>query len=101
MNKEDGMPRTTIEFNDAASSELDRLGQVLDIKKSDVLRNALSLYSLLVDEIKTKGGELLIVAPNEREKLIVVPGLQKRVDVEKAVAENTSKAAQLATAAKG
>ncbi len=74
------MPKTTIEFNDDATSALDRLSSVAASSKAEVLRNALSLYSFIVDELLNSEGrvQLGIVENDQVRKVIVVPGLTIR-----------------------
>jgi predicted transcriptional regulator len=76
------MPRTSIEFNDAASEALSRLSDELGKTKAEVLRDALSLYSFLVTELGREGGQLGILRNGrEVEKIIAVPGLQTKYTV--------------------
>jgi hypothetical protein len=74
------MPKTTIEFSDDATSELTRLSELLSSSsKAEVLRNALSLFSYIVGQIRENSGKALAIVDenqNKIEKIIVVPGLQ-------------------------
>lgn len=72
------MAKTTIDFSEPAAQELDRMAQVLSTTKAEVIRNALSLYSFLLDELNTRRRNLAIVEEdNEIKKVIVVPGVQR------------------------
>ncbi len=73
------MPRSTIEFNNAADMQLQELTQTLGASsKAEIVRNALSLYAYLVDLLKTPNRALGIIAEddgNRVEKVILVPGM--------------------------
>lgn len=74
------MAKTTIEFSDAGIAQLDRLASTLHGTKAEVLRNALSLYAYIVDQLHDEPNKILGIV-NERdgnriEKLIAVPGVQ-------------------------
>ena len=73
------MARSTIEFNDAADDQLEYLTTTLGVKsKAEVVRNALSLYSYLVELLQQPNRVLGIVDQdqgNTIEKVILVPGL--------------------------
>ncbi len=72
------MPRTTIEFTDVASSALDSLSTRLGVSKTEVLRNALSLYAFVVGEI-TGNRTLAVVGPDKTiEHLIAIPGIMAK-----------------------
>jgi hypothetical protein len=77
------MGRTTIEFNQGADAELGYLANTLGVKsKAEVVRNALSLYAYLVQLLDKPDRALGIIAEdqgNRIEKVIVVPGLQRRI----------------------
>jgi len=79
------MGRSTIEFNDGADAELGYLAKTLGVKsKAEVVRNALSLYAYLVQLLDKPERALGIIAEdqgNRIEKVIVVPGLQRRIAV--------------------
>jgi hypothetical protein len=73
------MRKTTIEFSDAASDALHRLAEELFTTKAEVLRNALTLYDFIVDELSTGGKQLGILdEESTTTKVILVPGLVKR-----------------------
>lgn len=73
--------RTTIEFGDRAAQELEKLTQMLDApSKAEVIRNSLSLYAFLVNEVKD-GRKLAIVEGGKIEQIIAVPGLNVQVPV--------------------
>lgn len=73
------MGRSTIEFNDGADNQLEYLTRTLGVKsKAEVVRNALSLYSYLVELLQVPNRALGIIAEdqgNSIEKVILVPGL--------------------------
>ena len=74
------MAKTTIEFGEESTEELNRLAQTLETTKAEVLRNALSLYGYLFLQLKQPGRELAIITENGQrtiEKVIVVPGIRK------------------------
>jgi hypothetical protein len=77
------MGRSTIEFNDAADSQLAYLAETLGVKsKAEVVRNALSLYTYLVQLLDKPNRALGIIAEDEGnriEKVIVVPGMHARL----------------------
>jgi hypothetical protein len=85
------MARTTMEFTDAASLALDALSSQLGVSKTEVLRNALSLYSFLVGELGAGNRKLAIVSgtDNTLEHLVAVPGLIQAV---KSVPSTTARA---------
>jgi hypothetical protein len=72
------MPKTTIEFSDSAISQLEGIADTLHTTKADVLRNALSLYAYIVQQLQERPGRMLGVVnesqDNKIEKLIAVPG---------------------------
>jgi predicted transcriptional regulator len=74
------MAKTTIEFSESATAQLDQLGRTLDASKAEILRNALSLYAYIVHQVKGQPGKMLGIVNegqgNEVEKLIAVPGIQ-------------------------
>lgn len=70
------MPKTTIEFSESAIAQLDHMADTLHTTKADVLRNALSLYAFLTNQLQEQPGRLLgIVNDQKIEKLIAVPGI--------------------------
>jgi len=73
------MARTTIEFTDDASSALEALASRLQTSKTEVLRNALSLYAFVIGEI-TGDRRLAVVSGTEKklEELIAIPGFVQK-----------------------
>lgn len=72
------MARSTIEFNEAADAQLQALVRHLGASsKAEVVRNALSLYAYLVDQMEPDKalGILNEAEGNKVEKVVVVPGL--------------------------
>ena len=73
------MAKTTIEFSDHASSQLDQLGSNLQRTKAEILRDALSLYVYIVNQLQEQPGRILGIVnekqENRIEKLIAVPGV--------------------------
>jgi len=69
--------KTTIEFNAVAASELERIAEVLGAaSKAEVIRNSLSLYSFIMNQLYGEPGrELAIVENGQIKKVIAVPGL--------------------------
>lgn len=78
------MAKTTIEFSETSSRKLDSLSKKLSITKADVLRGALALYSYLDRELHASGEKQLAIVDEEDavEKIVVVPGLQRKDVVE-------------------
>lgn len=71
------MAKTTVDFSEPAAEALDRMARELSTSKAEVVRNALSLYSFLLDELSTRRRVLAIVDDdNEIKKVIAVPGVQ-------------------------
>jgi hypothetical protein len=71
------MAKTTVEFSEQAAQELAGMAEKLSTSKAEVLRDALSLYAFIVDELRsTQGRQLGIVEHEEKvKKIIVVPGI--------------------------
>lgn len=69
--------KTTIEFNDVAATELERIAEILGAaSKAEVIRNSLSLYSFIADQLYGETSrELAIVENGQIKKTIAVPGL--------------------------
>ena len=81
------MAKTTIEFSRQSSEKLGGIARALSTTKTDVLRNALSLYSFVHKELQTQTptDERWLAVVNDRDevqKIIVVPGLQTRDVIE-------------------
>ena len=76
------MSRSTIEFNDIGDRELAQIGTTLGIKsKAEIVRNALSLYAYLAQNLNKPERSLGIIAEdnhNSIEKVIAVPGISFR-----------------------
>lgn len=79
--------KTTIEFNEAAAKELERMAATLQASsKAEIIRNALSLYSFIMKELVGRSGrDLAVVQNGEIKTVIAVPGLT----IGKAEEENT------------
>jgi hypothetical protein len=79
------MPRSTIEFNDAADAQLlDLVKTTNATSKAEVVRNALSLYFYLNSLLAQDNKGLAIIDEsqgNRVEKIILVPGLQKKTTI--------------------
>jgi hypothetical protein len=71
------MAKTTVQFSEGAAEQLEELSHLLSTSKADVLRNALSLYAFLVDELGERGKELGILERETVKKVVVVPGLRQ------------------------
>lgn len=71
------MAKTTVEFSEQATQELTWMAQKLSTSKADVLRDALSLYAFIVDELGSAQGRQLGIVEHEDKvkKIIVVPGV--------------------------
>jgi len=72
------MAKTTIEFSPAADRMLEDMTEKLGTSKAEVIRNALSLYAYLMDQLIAQPAfELAIAqkADNKVLKAVVVPGL--------------------------
>lgn len=70
--------KTTIEFSSDASAALEALSSKMQTTKADVLRNALSLYSYVVSNLRGTSKSLAVVSEDGQakiEKIIAVPGI--------------------------
>ena len=71
--------KTTIEFSSNASAALDQLSDVLQTTKAEVLRNALSLFVYVANNVRGTSKSLAIVKEEGGqtivEKVIAIPGL--------------------------
>lgn len=68
------MAKTTIEFNEVAANELERLAKDLGAaSKAEVIRNALALYSFILTQLSE--GNLAIVKDSQIKTVIAVPGV--------------------------
>ncbi len=68
--------RTTIEFGERAAQELEKLTTLLGApSKAEVIRNSLSLYAFLVNEVGDGNKKLAIVENGKIEQIVAVPGL--------------------------
>jgi len=79
---EKAMAKTTIEFSETAVAQLDHLGDSLHATKSEVLRNALSLYAYIVQQLNGNPDKMLGIVNESQgrvEKLLAVPGVQLAV----------------------
>jgi len=65
--------RMNLDVGQKARARLEQLADETEQSFSEVIRNALSLYDLMVSE--TKRGNSLIIRGAEGEKEIVIPGL--------------------------
>lgn len=77
------MAKDIIEFNTTATDELKRLSTKLSIDRLEVVKNAMALYTLVVDELTKErsrhlGFVLVSSDGDEIEKIVVVPGLSKK-----------------------
>jgi Ribbon-helix-helix protein, copG family len=74
------MAKTTIEFSETAIAQLDQLADTLHTTKSDILRNALSLYAYIVYQLEGQPDKMLGIVNESQgskvEKLLAVPGVQ-------------------------
>ena len=70
------MAKTTIQFNEAATGALDRLADTLQASKAEIVRNSLSLYSFVLNELKEEGKALAVIKNGAVEARIAVPGLE-------------------------
>jgi hypothetical protein len=74
------MAKTTIEFSETAIAQLDQLGGMLHATKAEILRNALSLYAYIVQQLQGQPDKMLGIVNesqgNKVEKLLAVPGVQ-------------------------
>jgi hypothetical protein len=70
-----------MEFSAGADEQLNRLTQALGVKKSEVVRNALSLYDYIVKILQSQPdlalGILNEAMANRIEKVILVPGVYR------------------------
>lgn len=74
--------KTTIEFSSDASAALEALSSKMQTTKADVLRNALSLYSYVVSNLRGTSKSLAVVSEDGQakiEKIIAVPGIMHLV----------------------
>lgn len=69
------MARSTFEFSDRSVQELETVATRLQIKKIDVIRNALSLYAFLANELQKPHAGLAITDGDRIKTMIAVPGL--------------------------
>lgn len=77
--------KTTVEFNEIAATELERMTKALGgVTKAEVIRSALALYSFIMTELANSNRNLAIVKDNVIEKVIAVPGLRTTVKISKA-----------------
>ena len=53
------MAKTTIEFSETAIAQLDQLGGTLHATKAEILRNALSLYAYIVQQLQEQPDKML------------------------------------------
>jgi predicted transcriptional regulator len=72
------MAKTTVEFSDQAADELASMAEKLSTSKANVLRDALSLYVFIVEELRSARGRQLGIVEDEDKikKIIVVPGVR-------------------------
>jgi predicted transcriptional regulator len=72
------MAKTTVEFSDQATQKLAWMADNLSTSKAGVLRDALSLYAFVAEELRAAQGRHLGIIENEDKvkKIIVVPGIQ-------------------------
>jgi len=81
------MAKTTIEFSPAADRMLEGMTQRLGSSKAEVIRNALSLYAYLMDQLIAQPTYELAIAQkadNKVIKAVVVPGLTQVAHTETA-----------------
>lgn len=75
------MPRTTIEFSDAADQALEGIKtRVSASSKAEIVRNALSLYVYVVEELNARPECELAIArrsDNQVVKAVIVPGIAR------------------------
>ena len=72
------MAKTTIEFTAATSARLDKLAKDFGSTKAAVVRNALSLYSFVADELAQNHQRKLAFARDDSvETIIAIPGLEE------------------------
>lgn len=72
-----------IRFDSSATRELERLAEKIKHDRSAVVRNALQLYALVVDELSDKSVDEAVVAIVPRSivstgKIVKVPGVDTR-----------------------
>lgn len=68
----------TIEFSPEADAALDDVAHQLGASKVKIVRDALSLYVFLADEVGRRGRRLAIVSEQETLlKIVFVPGLRQ------------------------
>jgi hypothetical protein len=70
------MAKTTIEFNEVATSALERLADALQTSKAEVVRDSLSLFSFVLDELIEEGKALAVIKNGAVETKIAVPRLE-------------------------
>jgi hypothetical protein len=71
--------RMTLDLAPAVFENLNRLVDETDaMSKAEVLRDALSLYWFLFDELRDKGCKLALVDTEGRVEILVIPLLWKR-----------------------
>lgn len=89
------MAKTTIEFNDHATDQLNELSGLLGTTKAEILRSALTLYAFVTHELTQTEGDAsylgILNRDGKADKIVVVPGL--RVPVRKRSAERVPFAA--------
>jgi hypothetical protein len=75
------MPRTTIEFSRPADDQLEQMtAKVGASSKAEVIRNALSLYAFVINELHDIPNHDLAIADNVTNKVVkvvIVPGLHR------------------------
>jgi hypothetical protein len=70
------MARIVVEFSGKADKELRRLSELFEVDKGKVIRQALSLYSFVVDELTRGRKKRLALMKNQKViAIIAVPGL--------------------------
>ena len=72
------MAKTTIEFTAATSARLDKLAKDFGSTKAAVVRNALSLYGFVADELAQDQQRNLAFARDDSvETIIAIPGIEE------------------------
>jgi hypothetical protein len=77
------MAKTTIEFSEPADKMLTSMTTRLGSSKAEVIRNALALYSYLLNQLLDRPSYELAIAErpeNRVVKAIVVPGLPTQIE---------------------
>jgi hypothetical protein len=77
------MAKTTIEFSEPADRMLTSITTRLGSSKAEVIRNALSLYAYLLNQLLDQPSYELAIAVKPENKIIkaiVVPGLPTQVE---------------------